>query len=129
MPTLISSAKDIGFTILPYSLDTPVEEELVAHPSDYLVGYITGTTGTNKFTSIEAGSTETNHWSLDILKELPYSKEKCAWIVYRCSPEKTKIEFGKILSKYFQTLHIHNWDTWSVEGNPNVIVVRSWEIY
>lgn len=128
MPTLISSAKDIGFTILPYSLDTPVEE-LLAHPSDYMVGFITRTAGKHKFTSIEAGLTETNHWSLDILKELPYSKEKCAWIVYRCSPERTKIEFNKILSKYFQTLHIHGWDTWSVEGNGKVVVVRSWEIY
>jgi hypothetical protein len=128
MPTLISSSKDIGFTILPYSLDTPVEE-LLAHPSKYVVGSITRTTGTNTFTSIEAGSTETNHWSLDIMKELPYSKEKCSWIVYHCSPERTKIEFNKILSKYFQTLHIHNWDTWSVEGNAKVIVVRSWEIY
>ena len=127
MPTLISSAKDIGFTILPYSLDTPVEE-LLAHPSDYVVGFVTRTTGEPKL-YMGSGLTETNHWSLDILKELPYSKEKCSWIVYRCSPERTKIEFNKILSKYFQTLHIHNWDTWSVEGNGKVIVVSSWEIY
>ena len=41
MATLISRGEDIGFTILPYSLDRPIHEELIAHPSDHVLGYIT----------------------------------------------------------------------------------------
>jgi hypothetical protein len=129
MSTLICKGKDIRFTILSYYLDTPIESELNAHPSN-VVGYITYNkeTGERKFTYTTQGSGEA-HWSVDILNELPYCKEKCPWIVYSCSPEQTRIEFNKILSKTYQTLHIYNWDTWSVSDTSNVSVITSWEIF
>ena len=134
MAKLITSGKEIGFTILPYSLNTPIELELIAHPSDYVLGYIThnNETGERKFTYTESGGLmeANNHWSLSILNKFPYSEEEGPWIVYCCSPEKTKLEYGKILSKTHETLHIDNWDTWSVEcKNAKVIVVTSWEIF
>ena len=128
MAKLLCSAKEVGFTILHYSLDTPVEEELIANPSDYVLGYIRH----NKFTYTESGGlVETNnHWSLDIVKEFPYCDKENTWILYSCSPEKTRLEFGKILGKSHQALHIHNWDIWSVKAkHSKVAVITSWEIF
>ena len=134
MAKLISRGDEIGFTILPYSLDTPIYQELINHPSDYVLGYVTHNkqTGERKFTYTEAGCvTEVNnHWSLTILKEFPYCENDGPWIVYSCTPENTKLEFGKIIGKYHECLHIHNWDTWAVEGkNSKVVVVSSWEMF
>lgn len=134
MPTLVSSGKDIGFTILPYFINTPVEDELLANPSDYVLGYITCNTETGKyrFTYTESGHlTKTkNHWSLSIIKEFPYCEQKGPWIVYNCSPEQTTIEFGKILRNSHETLHVDNWDIWSVEGKDSkVVVITSWGVY
>jgi len=134
MATLVCSGEDIGFTILPYprSFSTPVRQELLAHPSDYVLGYVTHNqqTGERNFTYTESGGlTDTkHHWSLDILKELPYLEEDGPWIVYNCSPEKAKSAFHKILSD--ESLFIDNWDTWSVKGkDAKVAVITSWEIY
>ena len=133
MAKLVCSGQDIGFTVLPYSLDTPLQQELSSHRSDYVLGYIMHNkeTGERKFTYAESGAVEMNeHWSLSILKEFPYCEQNGPWIVYMCSPEKTESAFGKILSQYSQTLHIHNWDIWSVEDkNAKVAVINSWEIY
>lgn len=134
MASLISRGKDIGFTILPYLLDKPLHQELIAHRSDFVLGYVTHNkaTGERKFIYTESGGlTEAdNHWSLAILKEFPYCEEEGSWIVYSCSPEKTKLEFGKILANSHETLHIQNWDTWSVGGKDSkVIVITSWEIF
>jgi len=134
MVTLISRGNDIGFTILPYSLTTPVQQEILTRPSDYVLGYVTHNkeTGERKFTYTESGgATEiNNHWSLTILKEFPYVEQEGPWIVYSCSPEKTRLAFSKILSKYSESLHIYNWDLWSVEGKEGkVAVVTSWELY
>ena len=134
MAKLITRGDEIGFTILPYTLDTPIQQELINHPSDYVLGYVTHNkeSGERKFTYTESGcvTEANNHWSLTILKEFPYSEQEGPWIVYSCSPENTKLEFGKIIGKYHESLHIHNWDTWAVEGkNSNVIVVTSWEMY
>jgi hypothetical protein len=133
MAKLLCKGEDIGFTILPYSLDTPVQEELLGHPSDYVLGYITynNDTGDRTFTYTESGKlVEADHWSLSILKEFPYCEQNGPWIVYRCSPAKTKSEFGKILEMTHESLHIENWDTWSVEGkDAKVVVVTSWEIF
>jgi hypothetical protein len=131
MAKLISSGKELGFTILPYALDTPIKEELVNHPSDHVLGYSTYNkeTGERKFTCTESQAEANSHWS-DILNEFPYCEQDGPWIIYRCSPETAELAFGKILSNYGQTLHIHNWDTWSVEGKDGkVAVVTSWEIY
>ena len=132
MAKLVSRNKDIGYTILPYSLSKPLQLELVAHPSDYVLGYIKYNeyTGIRKFTYTESGSRiqANKHWSLDIMKEFPYCEQNGPWIVYSCSPETTRVEFGKILS--YESLHIHGWDIWSVEGkNANVAVITSWEIF
>lgn len=94
MPKLITSSKDIGYTFLPYLLDTPIEQELLAHPSDYALGFIKHDkeTGERKFTYVESGMLieANNHWSLAILKELPYCEMDDAWIVYTC-PKKNRI--------------------------------------
>ena len=132
MATLVCRGKDIGYTILPYTLRTPVEQELIAHPSDYVLGYITHNkeTGERKFIYTESGgmTPAEDHWSLAILKEFPYIEENGPWIVCNCSPQKAKSAFGKILSG--ESLHIENWDTWSVNGKAaKVAVITSWEIY
>jgi len=136
MASLVCSAKDLGYTILPYSrqFDESVEQQLLTHPSDHVLGYITYNQETDerKFTYTESpGLVQDNgHWSLSIMKEFPYCEQDGPWIVYTCSPENTQIEFGKIVSKYSETLHIYGWDTWSVSGkNAKVAVVTSWEIY
>ena len=113
MANLISRGEDIKFTILPYSLNTPIQQELIAHPSDYVLGYITN----NK-----------DHWSLAILKEFPYIEQDGPWIVYSCSPQKAKSAFGKILNN--ESLQIYNWDTWSVKGkDAKIAVITDLEIY
>ena len=132
MAKLISRGEDIRFTILPYELNTPIQQELLAHPSDYLLGYVTYNqeTGERKFIYTESGglTDAENHWSLAILKEFPYVEQHGPWIVYRCSPQEAKRAFGKMLS--IESLHIDNWDTWSVDGkSAKVAVITSWEIY
>ena len=132
MAKLISRGEDIRFTILPYSLTRPIQQELIAHPSDYVLGYITHNkeTGKRKFIYTESGglTDAEDHWSLAILKQFPYVEQNGPWIVYNCSPQEAKLAFGKILSA--ESLWIDNWDIWSVEGkDAKVAVVTSWEIY
>ena len=132
MATIVCRGEDIRFTILPYSLDTPIQQELLAHPSDYVLGYVTYNqeTGERKFTYTEPGALTPieDHWSLDVLKQFPYVEQDGSWIVYNCSPEKAKLAFQKILDG--ESLHIDNWDTWSVDAkDAKVAVVTSWEIY
>ena len=132
MATLVCRGEDIRFTILPYSLDTPIQQELLAHPSDYVLGYVTYNqqTGERKFTYTEPGALTPieDHWSLDVLKQFPYVEQNGPWIVYNCSPQKAKLAFQKILDS--ESLHIDNWDTWSVDGkDAKVAVITSWEIY
>jgi len=134
MVKLLSSGNDIGFTILPYLCDTPVEDDLFDYPSDYLIGYIThnNETGERKLTYTDSGvcMEENNHWSLNILEKFPYCDQEGSWIIYNCSPEKTTQEFNKILARFHETLHIGNWDTWSVEGeDATVALITSWEIF
>jgi hypothetical protein len=136
MAKLVCSGKDLGYTILPYarSFDESIEQQLFGHPSDYVLGYITYNqeTGERNFTYTESGRLvqDNAHWSLSIMKEFPYCEQEGPWIVYMCSPEQTQLEFGKILSKYSETLHIYCWDTWSVVGkHAKVAVITSWEIY
>ena len=132
MATLVCRGEDIRFTILPYSLLTPIHQELLAHPSDYVLGYVTYNqeTGERKFTYTEPGALAPveDHWSLAVLKQFPYVEQHGPWIVYNCSPQKAKSAFCKILS--IESLHIDNWDTWSVDGkSAKVAVITSWEIY
>jgi hypothetical protein len=135
MAKLVCSGEDIGFTILPYSLRTPIQEELLANPSDYVLGYIVYDKESDeyKFTYTESGGIveANNHWSFDIIKEFPYcDDENGVWIVYNCSPKKMKSEFSKILKRSFEGLHIDKWDIWSVEAKESkVAVITSWEIY
>ena len=132
MATLVCRGEDIRFTILPYSLDTPIQQELLAHPSDYVLGYVTYNqeTGERKFTYTEPGALTPieDHWSLDVLMQFPYVEQNGPWIVYYCSPQKAKQAFHKILDS--ESLHIDNWDTWSVDSkDAKVAVITSWEIY
>lgn len=133
MATLLCRDEDIGYTILPYPRSMqPVQLELIAHPSDDVLGYITynENTGVRKFTYTESGRLipDNKHWSLDIMKEFPYCEKNGPWILYKCSPEKTTHEFYKICKN--ESLHINGWDTWSVKGkNAKVAVITSWEIY
>jgi len=132
MAKLISRGDEIRFTILPYSLNTPIEEELLSHPSDYALGFVTfdKESGERKFNYVESGDLiqVSKHWSLAILKEFPYCEQDGPWIVYSCSPSKTTLEFSKIL--YNEVLHIDNWDIWSVDGKTaKIAVITSWEIF
>jgi len=136
MATLVCSGKDLGYTILPYSrqFDESIEQQLLTHPSDHVLGYITYNqeSGDRQFTYTESGTfvQDNGHWSLAIMKEFPNCEQNGPWIVYTCSPEKTQLEFGKILSKYSETLYIYEWDTWSVTAkNAKVAVITSWEIF
>jgi hypothetical protein len=136
MAKLVCSGKDLGYTILPYSrqFDESIEQQLLTHPSDHVLGYITYNqeSGDRQFTYTESGTfvQDNGHWSLAIMKEFPYCEQNGPWIVYTCSPEKTSLEFGKILSKYSETLYIYEWDTWSVAAkNAKVAVITSWEIF
>jgi len=129
MAKLISRGSDLGFTILPYSeSDThSLQQELLESPSDSVLGYVTSS---RKFRYTESGVvTEVGeHWSLDILNELPYIEEDGPWIVYTCCPEHAEIAFHKIGGS--EVLHIHNWDTWSITGKEaKVAVVTSFEIF
>ena len=131
MATVVCRGEDIRFTILPYPLSTPIRQELLARPSDYVLGYVAyNLTGERTFTYTESGRLIPidDHWSLAILKEFPYVEQNGTWIVYNCSPEKTKLEFHKILSG--ESLHIYNWDTWSVKSKKaKVAVITSYEVY
>ena len=134
MAALICRGKSLGFTLLPYFLETPIRHELLVHPSDDVMGYVTHNkeTGKRTFAYVEpSGVTEaSDHWSLDILSKFPYSEEDGSWIVYRCSPEHLSSKASTILSNHCQSLHIYNWDTWSVVGKQsNVSVVTSWATY
>jgi hypothetical protein len=63
------------------------------------------------------------------MNQLP-NYQGCAWIVYKCSLEKTKKEFNKILENSGETLHIDDWELWTLEESESkVIVVTSCEIY
>ena len=133
MAKLLCSAKEIRYTIMSYIFKTPLQQELIANPSDYVLGYVTrNTTGTYEFNYTESGvvTQATNHWSLSIIKEFPYFEKEFSWIVYNCPPEKTCLEFNKILKNSGEALHISNWDIWSVEGKESkVALVTSWETY
>ncbi len=134
MANCLVYGNDIGYTIMPYEFDKPLHEELFAHPDDNVLGFVTHNkkTGKRKFIYTESGKcTEVDtHWSLTILNEFPYIEQEGPWIVYICPPEKVTTAFGQILSQYAQSLHIYNWDIWSVEGKESkVAVVTSWESY
>jgi hypothetical protein len=129
MAKLICRGSDIGFTILPYAEGDKdsLQDLLLDNPTDEVLGYVTCS---RKFRYTESGTvTEVgNHWSLDILNELPYIEEDGPWIVYTSCPEHTQDAFHKIGGD--EVLQIHNWDTWSIEGKEGKIaVVTSWEIF
>ena len=134
MAKLIVSGKELGFTIIPYTLDTPLHKELIEHPSDNVLGYISYNKETHqhRFTYTESGRLieADDHWSLSIFKSFLYCEQENPWIVYNCMPAKVGMAFKKILSNSCESLHIYNWDTWLVEGkDAKVAIVTSWDIY
>lgn len=129
MAKLICRGSDIGFTILPYTEGDKdsLQNLLLENPTDEVLGFVTRE---RRFRYTESGTiTEVgNHWSLDILNELPYIEEEGPWIVYTCCPEHAQDAFTKIGGD--EVLQIHNWDIWSIEGKEGKIaVVTSWEIF
>ena len=128
MAKLICRGSDIGFTILPYSeSNNKLQEELIDNPADEVLGFVTRE---RRFRYTESGTiTEVgNHWSLDILNELPYIEEEGPWIVYTCCPEHAQDAFTKIGGD--EVLQINNWDTWSIKGKDGkVAVVTCFEIF
>ena len=128
MAKLICRGNDLGFTILPYSgSNNKLQEELIDNPADEVLGYVTRE---RRFRYTESGTiTEVgNHWSLDVLSELPYIEEEGPWIVYTCCPEHAQDAFTKIGGD--EVLQIHNWDIWSIEGKEGKIaVVTAFEIF
>jgi len=133
MAKLVCCGETIGFTILPYHIDLSPEKALMTDPSDHVLGYITHNKDTDvyKFNYTESGVlTEVNdHWSLTIVKMFPCDMTT-SWIVYNCPPQKTCREFGKILGGCGESLHVNNWDIWSVEEKESKIaVITSWEIF
>lgn len=132
MATRICNGYEVEFTILPHSLDEESQKDLLTHPNKFLLGFVTYNKETDerKFTYTEAGcfTEATHHWSLTILKEFPYLEQTDSWLVFNCSPKKTRREFNCILNG--ETLHIDNWDTWTVSGKDGkVAVVTDFEIY
>jgi hypothetical protein len=132
MAKLISSGRDVRYTILPIVFDMLLEKENFS--SDYVLGYVIHNkeTSSRKFTYTESGGLldADNHWSLDVLNEFPYCHDEGAWIVFNCSPEKTPTEFNKVFKNDSESLHIYNWDIWSVDcKDSNVAVVTSLDIY
>jgi hypothetical protein len=130
--TLVTSYNEIGFTILPDALNAELKQDLVNYPGKQVIGYVTYNKNTREFKFVNAnpeGLAESNqHWSLDIVKALPKCKSDDTWIVFNCPPHKTKEAYQHILTG--ESIHIHHWDTWSVEGiNAKVAVVTSWEIF
>lgn len=130
MVTLVSRGSEIKYTIMQYHVDTPLEEELESSPCNRVLGYVTEDENTHerKFWNVGESNGSTLHFSLSILNELPYRHEKGPWIIYRGTPEKTRLAFNKIVSKYAHSSHIYEWDTWRVDGML-VAVVTSWESY
>ena len=128
MAKLICRGNDLGFTILPYSgSNNELQEELIDNPTDEVLGFVTRE---RRFRYTESGTITDvgNHWSLDILNEFPYIEEDGPWIVYTSCPEHTEVAFHKIGGN--EVLHIHNWDTWSINGKEGkVAVVTSFEIF
>ena len=136
MATEVARGDNIGYTIIPYSLEEKsLQRELKAHPDDRVLGYVLydENTGNRSFTYTESGAETAaeEHWSLSILKEFPYCEESGPWIVYTGNPEKAGSAFNnKIVSQYAQTIHIYNWDIWAVKAKEKTVaVVTSWEIY
>jgi hypothetical protein len=57
MPTCISRASEIGFTLVPYTLHRSIEDVLKEHRADTLLGYVSLSkeTGIRSFTYVESG--------------------------------------------------------------------------
>jgi hypothetical protein len=129
MATLLSTYTEIGFTILPHMLNTELQQDLIKYPGNYVIGYVTYNKENCEYKFINTNSsTESNtHWSLNIIKKLPYCENIDTWIVFNCPPHKTKVVFQNILLG--DKIQIEHWDTWSVEGaDAKVAVITSWEI-
>ena len=128
MATLLSKYTEIGFTILPHTLDQELRQELSKYPGRNVIGYVTynKTNGEYKFDNTGETNTE-SHWSLDIIKNSTYSEWIDTWIVFNCPPQKTKNAFQQILCG--EKIMIDGWDTWVVEGvDAKVAVITSWEV-
>lgn len=126
MATLVSSYTDIGYTILPHTLDTELQQELTKYPGRHVIGYVTYNKDRAEYKFIQIGGTESNtHWSLDIIKRSTFSEWIDTWIVFNCPPHKTKVGFQQILG---EKITIDTWDTWALPADSKVAVITSWEL-
>lgn len=116
MTTLISSYKDIKFTILPCQLNTEDQEGLLNYSCPEVLGYVTYDKKTDTFTAIclkaDVYTQCKNHWSLDILND-SYKYDQ-SWILFSCPPVNVPRVFRGILNG--DLIRIDAWDTWSIEG-------------
>jgi len=129
MATLVSSYREIGFSILPHTLDTSLQKELSDYPAKHVIGYVTYNNNEYKFFNSRSETyTESNtHWSLEIIKRANFSDSVDTWIVFDCAPKKTAYAFQHIL--HGEKITIDAWDTWAVEGvDAKVAVITSWAL-
>lgn len=124
MAKLVVEYNTIGFTILPYSLNSELQDELDKFPGRNIIGYVTYNKETSGYKFKNASTDSNDHWSIDIIKKIPYNGD--TWIVLNCPPHKLKVAFQCIL--YGETIDIEQWDTWSVETiDANVAVITSYK--
>lgn len=133
MPTCLARGSDISYTLMPYVLDTPVEDGVKKHRTDKTLGFVTYTKETRErsFIYTESGNPieTTDHWSLKLLQECPHLESTHPWIVYTCDPEEVPHSFNE-LTCVGQCLHIYNWDTWKVEEKKGTVaIVTAYDIY
>jgi len=125
MATLVASYEKIRFTILPDSINAEFQDDLVKNGGRQVIGYVIRDNNTSDFKFIYTKPEEVTeskvHWSLDIIKKLPYCEGIDTWIVFNCPPHKTKEAYQHIL--YGEAIHIHRWDTWSIEGDDTKVAV------
>ena len=135
MAELLCRGSEIEYTILPYDLETPIEEEIKKSTSTRTLGYVTRDKNIGQFKIVyqpRPGYLPLVPLELvtSVLKKFPSCKECGPWIVYAGTPEDAGRAYNEILTDYGQTVHIHEWDTWNLKKIDTIVaVVTSWETY
>jgi hypothetical protein len=130
MATLVTSYTEIGFSILPNTLNSELQQDLVKDLVKPVVGFVSYDKNTTEYKFVyekHGGYGESHtHWSIDIIKKLPYCEVTNTWIVFNCPPHKTNAAYQRTFG---ESIYIYQWDTWFVESiDTKVAVVTSWEI-
>ena len=120
MPERICRGEETELTILPWETDG-VEDLLIKKPIEYVLGYVTRGL---KFRYTESGKAieADHHWTVDILKKF-YSEAKGPWIVFTCSPAKSRDAFNDVYDDDGASLIFNNWDILSVKDKKSKVAV------